>query len=174
MSSPCVGRRSYAEWTEDVASLADWLRIDRFAVVAYSAGAPYALAACALLPDHVSRTAIVSGMAPSEMPGSREGVGPTTKMLTRLAPRMPRLARLMVGMSTRLAQAKPQWFGRSVDRDFNAPADRLILDSDLRAQLPELFLESTRSGPGGIVEDFAVLARPSGFDLGRVNVPVRL
>lgn len=174
MSSPCAERRSYAGWIADVASLADRLGIDRFAVIAYSAGGPYALAACASLPDRITRAAIVSGVAPSEMAGSRKGVGPTNKAMTLLAPRAPWLAELLVALSAKLAGARPEWFGRSVDRDFSAPADRRILDSGLRAELPELFLESTRSGPGGIVEDFAVLAGPSGFDLSRVSVPVQL
>jgi pimeloyl-ACP methyl ester carboxylesterase len=174
LSSPCAERRSYSGWIEDVASLADQLGIDRFAVVAYSAGGPYALAACAALPDRITCAAIVSGVAPSEMAGSRKGVAPTNKTMTLLAPRAPRIAHLLVGLAAKQAQARPRWFGRSADRDFSAPADRRILDSELRAQLPELFLESTRSGPGGIVEDFVVLAGPSGFDLGRVSTPLRL
>lgn len=174
LSSPCAGRRTYAGWIEDVASLADRLDIDRFAVVAYSAGGPYALAACAFLPDRITCAAIVSGVAPSEMAGSRKGVGPSNKMMTLLAPRVPPLARLLVGLAAKQAQARPQWFGRSVDRDFSAPADRQILDRELRTQIPELFLESTRNGPGGIVEDFVVLAGPSGFELSRVSVPLRI
>lgn len=174
LSSPCAERRSYTGWAEDVASLADALGIDRFAVVAYSAGGPYALAACAALGGRVTRAAIVSGVAPAEMAGYRSGVGLANKTMTLLAPRAPRLARLLVGLSAKQAQARPAWFGNSVNRDFSAPADQRILDEGLRARLPELFLESTRSGPAGIVEDYAVWARPSGFDLSRVSAPVQL
>jgi pimeloyl-ACP methyl ester carboxylesterase len=174
MSTPCAGRRSYAGWAEDVASLADLLGIDRFAIVAYSAGGPYALAACAALAGRVTRAAIVSGVAPSEMEGYRKGLGPTDKAMTLLAPRAPWLARPLVGFSARQAKARPGWFGKSVNRDFSSPSDQLVLDSELRAQLPELFLESTRGGPAAIVEDFAIWARPSGLDLSRVGTPVRL
>lgn len=174
LSSLGTGRRSYAGWADDVASLADRLGIDRFAIVAYSAGGPYALATCAALPDRVTRAAIVSGVATSEMTSYRKGTGPTDRAMTLLAPRVPSLARFLVGLSIKQAWAKPERFGKSVDRDFSAPADQRILDSELRAQLPELFLESTRGGPAGIVEDFAVWTRPSGVDLGRVSTPVQL
>lgn len=174
ISSPCVGRRSYAGWADDVASLADLLGIDRFAIVAYSAGGPYALAACIALGDRVTRAAIVSGVAPAEMPDYRDGIGPTDKVMTLLAPRAPWLARLLVGISIKQAQVAPKWFSKGVDRDFSAAADRRILDDELRSWLPMLFLESARSGPAGIVEDFAIWARPSGLDLSRVSAPVRL
>jgi pimeloyl-ACP methyl ester carboxylesterase len=174
LSTPCVGRRTHAGWADDVASLADALGLGEFAIVAYSAGGPYALAACVALGDRVRRAAIVSGVAPSEMPGYRKGAGPTDKVMTRLAPAAPWLARSLVGFSARQARTRPGWFAKNADRDFGAPADRRLLDGGLRAILPELFLESTCGGPGGIVEDFAVWARPSGIDLGCIGTPVRL
>lgn len=174
MSSPCAGRRTYAGWVDDIVSLADLLGIDRFAIVAYSAGGPYALAASAELAERVTRAAIISGLAPAEMPGYRKEVGPTDRAMALLAPRAPWLGRLLVGLSVRQARARPERFGKSVDRDFSAPSDQLILDDEIRARLPELFLESARNGPAGIVEDFAVWARPSGLDLSRVSTPVQL
>lgn len=172
-SSPVPGRRSHAGWAKDVESLADLLDVERFSIVAYSAGGPYALATCIALADRVTRAAIVSGVAPAEMPGYRKKVGPTDQVMTRLAPRAPWLGRFLVGRSLALARKTPERFGRSVNRDFSAPADQRILDEGLRAELPELFLESGRGGPGGIVEDFAVWARPSGLDPGRVSTPIR-
>lgn len=174
MSSPCARTRSYAGWAEDVASLAGELGIDRFAILAYSIGGPYALAACCALADRITLAAIVSGVAPAEMVGYRKGVGPTNKAMTLLVPRAPWLARLLVRPSVTLARRRPGWFAKSVDRDFSASADRQVLDGELRAQLPELFLESTRGGPAGIVEDYAVWARPSGIDLSRLRTPVNL
>jgi pimeloyl-ACP methyl ester carboxylesterase len=174
LSSLSTGRRSYAGWVDDVVNLADLLGISRFAIAAYSAGGPYALAACTALADRITRVAIVSGVAPAEMAGYRKGIGPTDKAMTLLAPRVPWLMRSLVGLSVKQARARPERFGKGVDRDFSAPADQRILDDELRAKLPELFLEATRGGPAGVVEDFAVWARPSGLDLSRVSTPVHL
>ncbi len=173
-SSPQPSERSHADWAHDVESLADRLGIGRFAIVAYSAGGPYALATCIALPDRVSKAAIVSGVAPSEMPGYRKGVGPTDQVMTRLAPRAPWLARFLVARALEQAREKPERFGRSVNADFKAPADQRVLDDRYRELVPELFLESGRGGPAGIVEDFAVWARPSGLELHRASVPVHL
>jgi pimeloyl-ACP methyl ester carboxylesterase len=166
--------RSYGGWASDIERLADLLGIDRFAILAYSAGGPYALAACLNLADRVTKAAIVSGLAPSEMPGYRKQVGPTDRVITLLAPRAPWLARFLVGLSLAQARKKPERFGKSVNHDFKAPADQRILDDELRPLLPELFLESGRNGPAGIVEDFVVWARPSGLDLGQVSTPVHI
>ena len=58
------GRR-VADAAADVAAIADDLGIDRFAVVGRSGGGPHALACAALLPDRVTRAAVLVGLAPA-------------------------------------------------------------------------------------------------------------
>ena len=173
-SSPVPRKRTYAGWADDVENLAGALGIDRFAILAYSAGGPYALAAANSLAHCVTRLAIVSGVAPSEMPDYRKAVCPTDRTMTLLALRAPWLARLLMGRALKQARQDPERFGKSVDRDFRAPADQELLDNGFRSLIPELFLEAGRDGPAGIVEDFAVWARPSGMTLGNVSTPLHL
>jgi pimeloyl-ACP methyl ester carboxylesterase len=73
LSTLQAGKRSYVGWASDVERLADALEIGRFAIVGYSCGGPYALAAAAVLGHRVSQVAVVSGVAPSEMPGYSKG-----------------------------------------------------------------------------------------------------
>lgn len=148
-SSLGSGRRSYSEWVDDIESLAELLGIERFAVVAYSAGGPYALAAGVAFSDRITHLAIVSGVAPSEMPSYRKGVGPTNRAMTLLAPRAPWLCRLLIGRALKRAREDPERFGKSVDHDFKTLADREMLDAGLRALLPELFLEAGHGRPRG-------------------------
>jgi pimeloyl-ACP methyl ester carboxylesterase len=169
-----AGKRTYADWTRDVEYLADTLELERFAVVAYSAGGPYALATAEILSDRITRVGIVSGAAPSEMPKFRRGTCTTDRVMTRISPRLPRLARSLTNHAITAARREPQRFGRELNRDFSTPTDRALLDDGYRAMGVELFLEAARNGPAGIVEDFAVWARPSGIDLDRINVPVHL
>src|SRR3954462_7076760 len=65
-SDPVRGKRTYAGWAQDIASLADALGIERFSVVGYSCGGPYALAVAAELPERVERVGLVSSVATSE------------------------------------------------------------------------------------------------------------
>ncbi|HET9163257.1 MAG TPA: alpha/beta hydrolase [Solirubrobacterales bacterium] len=173
-SSLETGKRSHGGWARDVESLADRLGVERFAIVAYSAGGPYALAACIALAERLTSATIVSGAAPAEMPGYRKGVGPTNRVMLPLAARAPWLGRFLVGQALVMARKRPERFAKNANRDFSAPADRKVLDEELREELPELFLESGRGGPAGIVEDFAVWGRPSGLDLNRISTPIRL
>lgn len=173
-SSPVPGKRSYAGGAEDIVSLAKALGVERFGLLAYSAGGPYALATAIAFPERVTRLALVSGVAPSEMPNYRKSVCPTDRAMTLLAPKAPWLARILLGRALKQARDHPDRFGRGVNRDFQAPPDQKILDDGFRPLMPELFLEAGRNGPGGIVEDFAVWARPSGLELGRIGTPVHL
>jgi pimeloyl-ACP methyl ester carboxylesterase len=174
MSSSETGRRSYEGWARDTESLADALNLDRFAIAAYSSGGPYALAAGIYLSGRVTRLAIVSGVAPSEMPHYRKGVCPTDRSMSTLALRAPWLGRLLMGRAIKQAREHPERFGKGADRDFSAPADQELLDGGVRSLLPQVFLEAGRGGPAGMVEDFAVWARPSGVALERVAVPLHL
>jgi pimeloyl-ACP methyl ester carboxylesterase len=174
-STPERQPRTYAGWARDLARLADEVGVERFGIVAYSAGAPYALAAAASLGGRVSRLALVSGVAPSEMPNHVKGTGPTDQVMLRLVPRAPWLARALVKMTIKGTVKNPDRSGRQLNRDFSAPADRELLDSnDYRRFFVEVFLEATRNGPAGIVEDFAVWARPSQLTLSEIDTPAKL
>jgi pimeloyl-ACP methyl ester carboxylesterase len=174
LSTLQAGKRSYVGWASDVERLADALDIGRFAIVGYSCGGPYALAAAAVLGHRVSQVAVVSGVAPSEMPGYSKGTPSTDRAMLFLALRAPWLARVVMARALKQARNDPERFAKGVDRDFSASSDKQILDGGFRAVLPGLFLEAGRSGPAGMVEDFAVWARPSGLALSQISTSVRL
>ena len=173
-SDPVSGKRTYAGWAQDVAHLADALGIERFSVVGYSCGGPYALAVAAELPERVEKVGLVSSVATSEMPGYRKGLASTDRSMTVLSRYAPWLARTLMGGAVKQARTKPEKFGRQLDRELSAPADRAILDQGLRPLVTELFLECNRNGPAGTVEDFAVWARPSGIESEKVGAPTHL
>jgi pimeloyl-ACP methyl ester carboxylesterase len=173
-SDPVPGKRTYTGWAHDVAGLADALGIDRFSVVGYSCGGPYALAAAAELPERVERVALVSSVATSEMPGYRKGLSSTDRTMTVLSRYGPALARFLIGQATKQARTKPEKFGKQLDNELSAPADRAILDGGLRPTVIELFRECNRAGPAGTVEDFAVWGRPSGIEFQNVKAPTHL
>jgi pimeloyl-ACP methyl ester carboxylesterase len=168
------GKRTYGGSAHDVAHLADALGIERFSVVGYSAGGPYALAAAAELGDRVDRIGLVSSVATSEMPGYRKGLASTDRTLTVMSRYAPWLARTLMAAAVKQARTKPEKFGRQLDADLSAPADRAILDQGLRPVVIELLLEANRNGPAGTVEDFAVWGRPSGIRFDAIKAPTRL
>ncbi len=56
--------RTLANTVDDVSAVADFLEWDHFAVAGYSGGSGPALAVAALMPDRVTRCAVVAGEAP--------------------------------------------------------------------------------------------------------------
>jgi pimeloyl-ACP methyl ester carboxylesterase len=173
-SDPVKGKRTYAGWAKDIAHLADALGIERFSVVGYSCGGPYALAVAGELPARVEKVGLVSSVATSEMPGYRKGLASTDRSMTVLSRYAPWLARMLLAQAVKQARTKPEKFAAQVDRDLRSPADRVILDDGLRPVVIELFEECNRGGPAGTVEDFAVWGRPSGIPVENVKAPVRL
>ena len=67
-SSPMPGRK-VGDAAKDVASIADSMRLDRFAVWGISGGGPHALACAALLRDRVVAVASLASPAPYKSPG---------------------------------------------------------------------------------------------------------
>ena len=56
--------RTYLDWPDDVSELADQLGIDRFAVLGWSSGGPYAAAVAHEIPQRLTVAAIVAGEGP--------------------------------------------------------------------------------------------------------------
>jgi pimeloyl-ACP methyl ester carboxylesterase len=66
--------RTYLDWPDDIAQLADHLGIDRFAVLGWSTGGPYAAAVAHAIPERLTVAAIVAGEGPYTSDDYPEGV----------------------------------------------------------------------------------------------------
>jgi pimeloyl-ACP methyl ester carboxylesterase len=146
---PAVRRRTLRRWAEDVAPL---LPVQRFSVIGWSAGGPHALALAAVAPERVSRVALVASMPPHG--GERS--------LPRDVQRVMRLARL----APRLAARPLERWGRVPPAATGAAATD---EAYARGRV-----ESFRHGGLWLARELAYLARPWGFELGDVRVPVTL
>ena len=60
-------RRSFLDWPSDLVALTEHLRIDRFAVLGTSGGAPYALACAYRIPERLISGGVVSGIGPLKL-----------------------------------------------------------------------------------------------------------
>lgn len=111
---PGAGRSSFQpgrrldDWPADVAALADALQLDRFSILGYSGGGPYALACARSLPGRVRGVALVSSPAPFDLPGALEGVAPGNARFLGLSRRRPLLFRLLYRQLSLLARVAPR------------------------------------------------------------------
>ncbi len=165
-------RRRVVDWADDVRQLVDALGIDRFVVYGYSAGGPHALACAARLPDRVASVATVSGSGIPGAPGYFDGIGPNERALHRLVRASPRLLSVVFAFARRNAQHRPESFFRDFEKDCSPSDLALLEDRAVREVLRETFLEGTRRGYGGVVDDWSALERrPWGFAPEEVRVP---
>jgi pimeloyl-ACP methyl ester carboxylesterase len=166
--------RSYEDWPTDVATVADELGIGRFGVLGYSAGGPYVVACARALAGRLTFAGIVSGVGPAETPRFRHGMAKTDALMTRLARIAPPLARLAIKQATRTAERSPEKFSRQFDKDLSAPDLEIHRDPAFRQAVREIFLESTRQGPAGVVYEYRLNATRWGFAFEEVDFPIQL
>ena len=167
--SGCLG-----DYASELAALADALEIDTFAVLGYSGGGPFALAAAALLPERVHGVGLVAGVGPLDRPGARESLSKTDVVLLDLCERLPHVAGAVLrGMAVGTRRA-PGMAVRIFKTDLRQ-ADRHALDSDGQGlALMASFVEALRQGPGGVIDDYRLPARQWDFALADIHLPVHL
>jgi pimeloyl-ACP methyl ester carboxylesterase len=157
---------------EIIARIADDRLLERFPVVGFSGGGPYALACGALFPERVSRVALVSSWGPiDELEAAYASLTADERDLVSAVRADP------VGATERLWEFG-HWYVETPLRFLEAapePADEPVLrDSVVRSNFAASNLEGARQGQAGLVGDWVADALPWGFRLADIGVPVDL
>ena len=152
--------RTIADWPADVREAARHFGFDRFAVLGFSAGGPYALA-CAAAMSHsgegLTAVGVVSGVGLSQ-PRAGNGL----------------VSHVRASLVSLLARRAPGLFFRWAARR-SPPPDRAILSRPAaRAALLQSEREAFRHGSRGVIDETALLARPWGVDFAAITASVRL
>ncbi|KAK1494838.1 UMTA methyltransferase [Colletotrichum tamarilloi] len=164
--------RTILSFPQDVLHLADNLKIQRFAVLGISGGAPYALACLhSISPSRLSGVAIVSGMFPSEL--GLSGMMLMNRLLFSIAPWSPGLIESIadweVGNLARDAEHPERLARATADAFKSRPVeDREALYADdgkilrvLEQSTREAFRESSR----GFAWEAKLFGSSWGFEL---------
>jgi pimeloyl-ACP methyl ester carboxylesterase len=157
----------------DIASLADALEIERFALVGLSGGGPYVLACAYDMPRRVVAAAVLGGVAPSVGPDAARGgiVALTPWAAPVLSLVRGPLGRGMAGVNRALhpwADEATNLFLRLLppgdQRVFSDPAMRRMFHDDIfrggKRQMQAMFI------------DMVLFGRPWGFSPRDIRVPV--
>jgi pimeloyl-ACP methyl ester carboxylesterase len=155
-------RRRLLEWPKDVIQLADYLGIQTFATLGFSAGGPHALACAAVIPDRLSATIAVA----SPVPGAPTSGMRLMNRMNLIAPRFS--ARLFANAMSELvrdpiksAQKSAGWL--------SAADQRLYTDPNFTRVVYEATQEGIRGGTAGVALDVKLSFSRWDFDLSEVR-----
>ena len=160
--------RALNDWPADVAALADHLEAERFAVMGYSAGGPYAVACASLLPLRVASAGIVAGLTDMGWPDAADGLDEEDL--------------IMFGLDDENAATAwcEEHYGADGSRYFPRPGEPGPADAAWLAEESNLegiiamVTEAFRQGVAGMAQDMHVLGRPWAFDPATITAPTRV
>jgi pimeloyl-ACP methyl ester carboxylesterase len=169
LSSYQPGRR-LVDWPADVAHLTAALGIERFAVMGWSAGGPYAAICAAWMGGRVTAAALLSSSVPLDLYGTTRGLSVEDRALLFLTRRTPWLAATVMKVS--IVNASNARLFRAVMRSF-PPADRTVMTEWGPPDHALAFVrEAMLQGTEGCVQDYRIFGDPWGFSLEEIRVPV--
>ena len=172
-SDPQPGR-TLADWPDDVAALADALRLDRFYLAGGSSGGPAVLSCGWKLSDRVVAAALVGGLAPPHDASLTAAMGRTSRTLLALARRAPFLVRLNYEFLAWLSRRNPVRAASLVVSRM-AKADAAVLERpEIASMLREVLPETFRQGGRWPAAELSMYARAWPFALDEVTIPVDL
>ena len=173
-STPQPGR-TVADCAADVRAICAELGIDRLAMWGISGGGPHVLACAALLPDLVTAAASLASLAPAKAEGLDwfEGMGQENVDDFRLLASDPEAARAKLESDREAILAASASEQAELVKTLLTPTDAAALTGELAEYLAYTGREGLAPGAQGWWDDGA-LARPWGFELSAIRIPVLL
>jgi pimeloyl-ACP methyl ester carboxylesterase len=160
----------------DLASVADHLHLERFAILAISGGGPYAVALAALIGRRCLAAALVSPIGPvAEVVGVEKTQGSLIPAGFRRffidLQDWPRLVALGSRAAAAVFRLAPETMVRLAALCLSAGDRRILGSRKARHDIAVMTLEALRGGIRGGLDDLAIYSRPWGVDYGRITAP---
>ena len=170
----CEGRQ-LLDWPELARRLGEHLGISAWRVLGISGGGPYALATAWAMPEQTSAVAVVSGAPPiAELPDHSQ-LFTLYRWMLALNARSPELLRKLFYVARPFARMRPPIRLRPLLLKLLQPCDADVLrDTEAFEACFESARQAWRGSAQGVMTDAEIYARPWGFNLEEVHVPVRL
>ena len=168
-SSTFQPNRRLSDWPADIVALTDELDTQRFSVLAYSGGGPYAAVCASRITERLINTAMVSSLAPFDLPGILAGVAPGNVQFLKLSHQKPWLYRLLYWQLNLLARYAPQQYLKRALTTFEA-ADRAAF---ARPEVHGAIFAAKGTRRGQQV-DTALIIGEWDFNLNEITIPVQL
>jgi len=163
--------RSLIDWANDVRQLASTLQINRFPVLGWSLGGPYALVCGFAIPELVTAIGTVGGFGPPDPLSISELGMPEDRVLLRCPPQLAWLPALALKAMGLLPAA---YIKKSLLSHLTAPSDHAIVEQLSVADCTNFFYESIRQGGSGVMDDYIAAGQKWTFPISDIKTKVFL
>jgi pimeloyl-ACP methyl ester carboxylesterase len=150
--------RTVLDWPDDVLALADTLRLESFAVVAFSGGGPYAAACACKIPQRLTACGIIAG------------VGRISGYQAFLARWMPNLLTRTIERSLQTREKAHRMLARQSER-WVEPDRKSLLKPGVSNILVDSLMDAFHQGSRGVAYEGTLFGHPSGFQLEEIAFP---
>jgi pimeloyl-ACP methyl ester carboxylesterase len=169
------GRR-VADVAVDVLAIADAHDLEQFSVVGRSGGGPHALACAALLPERVTRVAVLVGIAPHGADGLDWFDGMAQSNVAEFTAAANSYADIVAHTRevASAVRADPASLIARLHTELPDSDRRVVADHGIRSMLIKSYAEALRTSDYGWIDDALAFCSPWGFDPASITVPVLL
>ena len=166
--------RTFIDWADDVAELADTLGIARFSILGVSGGGPYAAACACKMPDRLDAVGIICGMGPVDVPDLIRGMPWLYRQGLRLAGRLPQITATLYSFSAFFFRNYPERMLSILSGKVSGNDKIALKNKKLIQVLSTSFREAFRNSLRWSATDAVLYSRPWGFPLKDINIPVHI
>lgn len=160
-----------AGFSQDIAVVADALQVERFSVLGWSGGTPYAAACAIQLADRVNACGLIAPMASPEM--SMEGAMKRNRLWASLAQHAPWSLSPMVWLLYGRMGHNPEKFRRMLDsmlEEISFPDQDAYATQRVFETMAQGMAEAFRQGTHGQAYEARLLYQPWGFTYGDIHL----
>lgn len=166
--------RRLLDFPIDLLALADYLKIEKFSVFAYSLGGPYGLACALAIPERLEKVGIISGAALFTEAELMKDINPGTRRYLNLPRESPFAARAFLWMIHAMVRFFPKAMAANAATMLPAPDRAVFSDHEVQQSFVHMLREAFRQGRRGVFHDSLLSVTGYGFRLQEINFPIRL
>ena len=162
------------DYVEDIAALADALKLERFDVAGYVLGGLFAKAVAYRLPHRVERLLLISCGVRAETTEDYSDMIPLYKMSNKLARELPQVIRMLSSIMVRGMLRNPERFLEQFATQLE-PEEAALFESQIfEDRIIKGLQHAAYQGSRHIGQEVVLLNQPWGFDPTDIEIPVTL
>lgn len=175
---PGYGRSDFftytiTSWPDIVSGFADAMGMERIAVLGVSSGGKYAAACAWKIAARLEAAGIVSGNCPYHLPGARQTFSKMDRQLYWIADKASWV--LQLGLKKIATDARQDPAGiLSIFPDLSEADKSAMARPEGQQEFGRMILGAFEHGPRGVARDWQLEARPWGFPLQDISIPVHI